>query len=157
VNPATQLLEDDYYTNTFDVVFEPTTHKISAGAALHFDYVSGLDITAHMQYNLWSVSEQAYAWHKPAWEVGVKGTYHFLEKWEVGASYTFLGGRMALVQNQAVAMNDVHDVNLWASYEALDWLTVFVEGKNLANIQSDTYYGYRSFGINAMAGATFRF
>jgi hypothetical protein len=157
VNPATQLLEDDYYTNTFDVVYEPTTHKISAGAALHFDYVSGLDITAHMQYNLWSVSEQAYAWHKPAWEVGVKGTYHFLEKWEVGASYTFLGGRMALVQNQAVAMNDVHDVNLWASYQALDWLTVFVEGKNLANIQSDTYYGYRSFGINAIAGATFRF
>ena len=34
---------------------------------------------------------------------------------------------------------------------------VFVEGKNLANIQSDTYYGYRSFGINAMAGVTFSF
>ena len=56
-----------------------------------------------------------------------------------------------------MVMNDLHDVNVWASYQALDWLNVFVEGKNLANIQSDTYYGYRSFGINAMAGVTFSF
>ena len=64
---------------------------------------------------------------------------------------------MAWVQDAPVVMNDLHDVNVWASYQALDWLNVFVEGKNLANIQSDTYYGYRSFGINAMAGVTFSF
>lgn len=157
LNQATQLLEPDYYTNTFDVVYEPTTHKLSAGAALHFDYVKGLDITAHMQYNLWNVSQLAYAWHKPSWEAGIKGTYRFLEKWQVGLSYTFLGGRKAWVQGEAIAMNNLHDVNVWASYQALDWLNVFIEGKNLANIQADTYYGYTSFGINGMAGVTFRF
>lgn len=157
LNHVTNLMEADYYTNTFDVVYEPTTHHMAVGAGLHFDYVKGLDLEVNAQYNLWGVTQQAHAWHKPAWEIGFKGTYHFLEKWEVGASYTYLGGRMALVQDQAVAMNDLHDVNVWASYQALDWLNVFVEGKNLANIQSDTYYGYRSFGINAMAGVTFSF
>lgn len=157
LNESTQVMEAAYYTNTFDVVYEPTTHHVGVGAGLHFDYVPGLDASAYVQYNLWGVTQQAHAWQKPAWEVGVKGTYHFLEKWEVGASYTFLGGRMALVQEQAVAMNHVHDVNVWASYQALDWLNVFIEGKNLANNYSDTYYGYRSFGINAMVGATFRF
>lgn len=157
LNPITNLLESDYYTNTFDVVYEPTTNHIAVGAGLHFDYVKGLDLSISAKYNMWAVENLPYAWHKPAFEVGFKGTYHFLEKWEVGASYTYLGGRMALVQDTPVAMNDLHDVNVWASYQALDWLNVFVEGKNLANIQSDTYYGYRSFGINAMAGVTFSF
>lgn len=157
LNPSTQVMETDYYTNTFDVVYEPTTHNISVGAGLHFDYVKGLDLSVNANYNLWGVSQQAYAWQKPAWEIGFKGTYEFLEKWQVGASYQYLGGRMAQVADKSVAMNDLHDVNVWASYKALDWLSVFVEGKNLANIQSDVYYGYRSFGINAMAGVTFSF
>ena len=116
-----------------------------------------MDLSVNANYNLWGVSQQAYAWQKPAWEIGFKGTYEFLEKWQVGASYQYLGGRMAQVADKSVAMNDLHDVNVWASYKALDWLSVFVEGKNLANIQSDVYYGYRSFGINAMAGVTFSF
>ena len=157
LNPVTNLMEPDYYTNTFDVVYEPTTNHMAVGAGLHFDYVKGLDLSLTAQYNMWAVETIPYAWHKPAFEVGFKGTYHFLEKWQVGASYTFLAGRMAWVQDTPVAMNDLHDVNVWASYQALDWLNVFVEGKNLANIQSDTYYGYRSFGINAMAGVTFSF
>lgn len=157
LNPVTNRMESDYYTNTFDVVYEPTTNHIAVGAGLHFDYVKGLDLSLNAQYNMWAVETVPYAWHKPAFEVGFKGTYHFLEKWQVGASYTFLAGRMAWVQDAPVAMNDLHDVNVWASYQALDWLNVFVEGKNLANIQSDTYYGYRSFGINAMAGVTFSF
>ena len=157
LNPVTNLMEADYYTNTFDVVYEPITNHIAVGAGLHFDYVKGLDLSLNAQYNMWAVETVPYAWHKPAFEVGFKGTYHFLEKWQVGASYTFLAGRMAWVQDAPVAMNDLHDVNVWASYQALDWLNVFVEGKNLANIQSDTYYGYRSFGINAMAGVTFSF
>ncbi len=146
-----------YYTNTFDVVYEPTTHHLSVGAGLYFDYVKGLDMSVNARYNMWSVTQEAYAWHKPTWEIGFKGTYNFLEKWQVGASYTYLGGRMAKVQGEAKSINDLHDVNVWASYKALDWLSVFVEGKNLANIQSDVFYGYRSFGINAMAGVTFSF
>jgi hypothetical protein len=41
--------------------------------------------------------------------------------------------------------------------QALDWLTVFIKGKNLANQKSDTYYGYRNFGINGLAGVTMLF
>ena len=152
-----QVMKPAYYTNTFDVVYDPTSHRVSAGAGLHFDYVKGLNLSASVAYNYWTTSQQAYAWQKPSWEINFKGTYQFLEKWEVGVSYAYLAGRMALVQGEAVRMNDLHDVNLWASYQALDWLSVFVEGKNLANIESDVYYGYESFGINAMAGVTFRF
>ena len=96
-------------------------------------------------------------WQKPAWELEFSGTYRFLEKWEVGASYKMLADRKALVAGEVVKMNDIHDVDVWASYKALDWLTVFIKGKNLANQKADTYYGYRNFGINGLAGVTMLF
>lgn len=145
------------YANTFDVVTEPTTHKLNVEAGLYFDYVKGLNIGVTAGYNYWGLKENQYAWHKPSWELQFVGTYRFLEKWEVGASYKMFADRKALVQNEVVKMNDIHDVELWASYEALDWLTVFIKGKNLANQKSDTYYGYRNFGINGLAGVTMLF
>ena len=145
------------YANTFDVVTEDLTHKVDVKAGLHFDYVKGLDLSLTAAYNYWEVSKNEYAWQKPSWELEFKGTYRFLEKWEVGASYKMLADRKALVAGEVVKMNDIHDLDVWASYKALDWLTVFIKGKNLANQMSDTYYGYRNFGINALAGVTMLF
>ena len=145
------------YTNTFDVVTESTTHHVDVNAGLYFDYVKGLDLGVTAGYNYWGVKENAYAWQKPSWKVEFTGTYKFLEKWEVGVSYKMLADRKALVAGDVVRMNDIHDVDVWASYKALDWLTVFIKGKNLANQKSDTYYGYRNFGINGLVGVTMLF
>lgn len=145
------------YTNTFDVVTESTTHFIDVNAGLYFDYIKGLNLGLTAAYNNWGVSENECAWQKPSWKLEFMGTYNFLEKWEVGASYKMLVDRKALVQGKEVRMNDVHDVNVWASYKALDWLTVFLKAKNLANQGADTYYGYRNFGINGMVGVTMLF
>lgn len=149
--------------NTFDAVVEPTSHKISARAGLYYDQIENLEIGLSAQYNYWIVSENAQAWQEPNLEIELKGSYNFLEKWQVGASYTYLGGRYALVPTQdgsaltSTRMTDIHDVNVWASYKVLDWLSVFANLKNIANIKADNYYGYRNFGINAMAGATLSF
>lgn len=150
-------IASDKYTNTFDVVTESTTHHVDVNAGLYFDYVKGLDLGVTAGYNYWGVKENAYAWQKPSWKVEFTGTYKFLEKWEVGVSYKMLADRKALVAGEVVKMNDIHDVDVWASYKALDWLTVFIKGKNLANQKSDTYYGYRNFGINGLAGVTMLF
>ena len=89
--------------------------------------------------------------------------YRFLKKWQVGLQYGFMGGRYALVfspdavSGEAVKMQDVHDINVSVSYDALDWLTVFAEGDNLANIKADTYYGYTTFGINGKIGVSMYF
>ena len=145
------------YANTFDVVTESTTHNVNIEAGLYFDYVKGLNLGVTAGYSYWGVKENEYAWHKPSWKVEFVGTYRFLEKWEVGVSYKMLADRKALVAGEVVKMNDIHDVDVWASYKALDWLTVFIKGKNLANQKSDTYYGYRNFGINGLAGVTMLF
>lgn len=151
------VVDANKYTNTFDVVTESTTHNVNVEAGLYFDYVKGLNLGLTAGYSYWGVKENAYAWQKPSWKVEFSGTYRFLEKWEVGLSYKMLADRKALVAGEVVKMNDIHDVDVWASYKALDWLTVFIKGKNLANQKSDTYYGYRNFGINGLAGVTMLF
>ncbi|MBO4370130.1 MAG: hypothetical protein J5808_02070 [Paludibacteraceae bacterium] len=159
VNYATDSI---LYTNTFEAVYAKTTNRVRVGAGLHFDAIKGLDASVNAKYNLWGVSKAdkeagIEAWQRPAWEIGVKASYEFLEKWKIGASYEFLGGRKALVNGESVALKNVHDVNLYGSYKALDWLTIFLNMKNLANVKSESWYGYRNMGINFLAGAIFSF
>jgi outer membrane receptor protein involved in Fe transport len=89
--------------------------------------------------------------------VNFDANYTIKKKWRIGLSYNFLGGRYALIDGQAVKMKNVHDLNIYFSYQVLDFLEIFANGKNLANVKADTYYGYTSMGINGMIGATFRF
>lgn len=151
------------YYNSFTTVTEPTAHKVSVNAGLYFNFVEGLDMKLTGKYNFWNTVENLHAWQKPAWEVDFDAKYRFLKKWQVGLQYGFMGGRYALVfspdavSGEAVKMQDVHDINVSVSYDALDWLTVFAEGDNLANIKADTYYGYTTFGINGKIGVSMYF
>lgn len=155
--------DDGLYYNSFTTVNEPTTHKVSVNAGLYFNFVEGLDIKLIGKYNFWNTVENLHAWQKPAWEVDFDAKYRFLKKWQVGLQYGFMGGRYALVfspeaiSGEAVKMQDVHDLNVSVSYDVLDWLTVFAEGNNLANIKADTYYGYTTFGINGKIGVSMYF
>lgn len=148
--------QDGSMTNTFDVVYD-NTHRVTAELGLYFTYVKNLDISLKGRYNFWGVTSIERAWQRPAWEINFDAKYTIKEKWRIGLTYNFLGGRYALVGGDAIYMNDVHDLGVTFSYQVLDFLEVFAEGKNLINIKSDLYYGYRSMGINGLAGVTFRF
>lgn len=162
----TLILDQYYYVNdtlpsgitlnTFHTVYD-NTNKVTAELGLYFNYVKGLDISLKGKYNYWGTVNLERAWQKPAWEVNFDASYLIKEKWRIGLSYNFLGGRYALIGGKAVKMNNVHDLNLYFSYQVLDFLEIFATGKNLINITSDSYYGYTTMGINAMIGATFRF
>lgn len=143
-------------SNTFDVV-QDNTHKLSAELGLYFTYVKNLDMSLKGKYNFWGVTTIDTPWQRPAWEVNFDAKYTIKEKWRIGLSYNFLGGRYALVDGEKVKMKNFHDLNIYFSYQVLDFLEIFANGKNLANVKADTYYGYTSMGINGMIGATFRF
>lgn len=150
-------IADSLYYNTFGVVYENMANHVCVNAGLYFDKIEGLNLGLTAKYNYWGLKDNEHAWQKPTWEISFDGKYKFLEKWQVGLSYNFLGGRYAYVEGEAVKMKDIHDLNVSLTYKALDWLSVFVNGKNLINIKADSYYGYRNFGINGMAGVTFSF
>ncbi len=159
------ILDQYYYVNdtlaggtlnTFHTVYD-NTNKVTAYLGLYFNYVKGLDISVKGKYNHWGVTTIEKGWQRPAWEVNFDAKYTIKEKWCVGLSYNFLGGRYALVSGKTQRMKDVHDLNLTFSYKILDWLELFAQGKNLINIKADTYYGYSTMGINGLIGVTFRF
>lgn len=145
------------YINTFDVVYDGLTNKVSAELGLYFTYVKDLKMSVKGKYNFWGLKDLEYAWQRPSWEVNFDANYTIKKKWRIGLSYNFLGGRYALIDGQAVKMKNVHDLNIYFSYQVLDFLEIFANGKNLANVKADSYYGYTSMGINGMIGATFRF
>lgn len=145
------------YANTFDVVTEKNASLLSVDLSLTFDKIDGLDVSVNSRYNKWNVSQNAFAWHKPTWEIGLQASYQIDTKWKAGIAYNYMGGRNALVDTEVVAMNNIHDVNATVSYKVFDWLHVFGSLRNAINANYDTYYGYKAFGINGMVGASVTF
>lgn len=145
------------YANTFDVVTEKDASLLSVDLSLTFDKIDGLDVSVNSRYNKWNVSQNAFAWHKPTWEIGLQASYQIDAKWKAGIAYNYMGGRNALVDTEVVAMNNIHDVNATVSYKVFDWLHVFGSLRNAINANYDTYYGYKAFGINGMVGASVTF
>lgn len=140
------------YSNVFGALHESRANKVNAKVGLLISVVEGLDIKIEGNYYYWALKDNARPWQRPSWEITFDGKYSFLEKWQVGLSYNFLGGRYALVSGAEQRMTDVHDLNVSLSYKALDWLTVYAEGKNLINNKADGWYGYQNYGINGVVG-----
>lgn len=145
------------YYNTFSVVREPLTNRLTAGVGLYFTQVKNLDIRLNGQYQYWGTDSCQHAWQMPAWQIKLDASYQIGKKWKVGLGYHFLGGRHALVAGEDIRMRNIHDINVFASYQVLDWMSIFANGKNLLNIKADTYYGYRTFGANGMIGVCMKF
>ncbi|MBP6230807.1 MAG: hypothetical protein KA397_04020 [Paludibacteraceae bacterium] len=149
--------ETSSYLNTFDVVTEQDASLLSVDLNLLFDKIEGIDVVLNSRFNKWNVSQNEFAWHQPRWEIGVQGSYQINEQWKAGIGYNFMGGRNALVDQNIIAMNDIHDVNASASYQILDWIHLFGSLRNVLNTNYDSYYGYKAFGINGMVGASITF
>lgn len=145
------------YLNTFDVVTEKTANLLNLDMSLTFDKIDAIDIALTGKLNKWGLSDNAKAWQQPTYEIGLKGSYKINSDWKVGLSYNFMGERYALINNSEVAMKDVHDINAFANYQFCNWMGFFANINNIANGKYETFYGYRSFGINGMIGVIMSF
>ncbi len=125
--------------------------------SLTFDKIDAIDIALTGKLNKWGLSDNAKAWQQPTYEIGLKGSYKINSDWKVGLSYNFMGERYALINNSEVAMKDVHDINAFANYQFCNWMGFFANINNIANGKYETFYGYRSFGINGMIGVIMSF
>lgn len=143
--------------NRFDVVYSKAT-KSSLGMRISWDYKNVGSVYAKGIYNHWSVKEQTYAWQMPKWEADFGANVKILNDFSITTQFLFQDGRYArLTDGIATAMLPIMDLNIGASYAYRDWLSLFLKANNLLNKKYDIYYGYKTQGLNVMAGIAFSF
>ena len=52
---------------------------------------------------------------------------------------------------------DIHNLQLFAQYRVLDWMSISLHGNNLLNHKYDYYFGLPAPGIQVMGGIAVNF
>ena len=115
---------------------------------------------------------------RPSWELGLRVDGRIDRHWSLYSDNHFAGSRLALAKDGEHILRPTVELDLGVQYEM--WvgkaantlandagavlrpepqpnLVFFLQLNNFIHRKNDIYYGYRSQGINFLAGATFRF
>ncbi|HUW93431.1 MAG TPA: hypothetical protein VMV74_09715 [Bacteroidales bacterium] len=102
-------------------------------------------------YYRYSMSGQEHAWHKPAWNVTLKGDYNLRNKIIASASLTVLGERYAMIRApESSVILPVHpNLNLGVEYRYTPALSFWVKANNISynRYYEWNYYPAQNFMI----------
>jgi hypothetical protein len=110
-------------------------------------------------YNFYKLSKDITAWNFPPIKLMLNGSYKIADKIKVQASATTWQQPKTLLGTKTVAIKgDLPlDISLGATYNYTKYISGFVQVNNILNQQYQTFYGYKSFGLNAMLGVIFKY
>ena len=152
------------------------------GGQINYHRQDIVRINLYGDYFFWTSNGPVY--DRPNWELGLRIDGHIDQHWSLYSDNRFAGERLALAYNSESETYSEHilrpviDLNLGVQYEmwvgrgheskrSRDFevlrpdqkpnLVLFFQLNNWLHRKNDVYYGYRSQGINCLAGVTFRF
>ena len=120
-----------------------------------------------------NIANSNKVYDRPNWELGLRIDGKINQHWSLYSDNEFRGERLALASDGEHILRPTIDLNLGVEYnmwvgkkitnnltlrpEPQPNLTFFFQLNNWLHRKNDIYYGYRSQGINCLAGVTFRF
>jgi len=145
------------------------------GGQINYHLQDKLRINLNGDYYFWFGEMAAY--DRPSWELGLRIDGKIDEHWSLYSDNQFKGDRIVLATDGEHILRPIIDLNLGVEYnmwvgkgerlkkgegtvlrpETRPNLTFFFQLNNWLHRKNDIYYGYRSQGINCLAGITFRF
>jgi hypothetical protein len=180
VNAKVMVAQDQnlyFYNNSlrdqsrFDLVYDrKSTQLLNVHGEVLYNAAERFRLGFKGDYNGYKVHSLEKAYHRPAFQGSVFGTYNMNEKLLLGAQlYTlsssfgseFIPGTFdpgATADHLAPKATDsVLDLNLRADYRFTENLSIFALGNNLLGRKYERFLYYPVKGVNVLAGVTYEF
>lgn len=171
------------FLTAVDYVTQQSNEGYSYGQAFHtvyddiktFSFFGELNIDVHQDFKLgmnatyfgYSEELQPEAWNLPDFKATILADYQITDKWYAGANVFFVGERKDLeavttgpsgfASPRVVTLDSYIDLNANIGYRFNDQLSVFARGANLLGNNYERWSNYPVLGIQALAGATYKF
>lgn len=157
-NNLALFLTDEDDINRFQVLYD-SVNIITVGGTITSPNFKGFDLTATVNFNNYTTTEQEEAWHLPAVEVNLLAKYKTLEdKLRIkGQLFIENGVPFIDVNGDPGNLNGLLDISLGAEYLFSNNFGAFVDVNNLASVNRQRWYNYPSLGINVLGGITAKF
>lgn len=180
VNAKVTVAQDQnlyFYNNSmrdqsrFDLVYDrKSTQLLNVHGEVLYNAAERFRLGFKGDYNGYKVHSLEKAYHRPAFQGSVFGTYNMNEKLLLGAQlYTlsssfgseFIPGTFepAYTPDRLApkATDSVIDLNLRADYRFSENLSIFALGNNLLGRKYERFLYYPVKGVNVLAGVTYEF
>jgi hypothetical protein len=156
--------------------FHATYQRGKVGGQINYHKQDVVRINLYGDYYFWKGDTTVY--DRPSWELGLRVDGRIDKHWSLYSDNHFSGDRLILATDGEHILRPVIDLNLGVEYnmwvgkastmngrssagilrpEPQPNLTFFFQLNNWLHRKNDIFYGYRSQGINCLAGVTFRF
>lgn len=150
--------------NSFEVVYD-RVKTISAFGELNFDVNSSLNLRINGEYFVYDTDEQSEVWNLPDFKASLLADYQITKNWFAGANLFLVGERKDLLYENGVIgastyvmdLESYFDMNANVGYRFNDRLSIFAKGQNLLGENYEKWKSYPVYGLQVMAGATYKF
>jgi hypothetical protein len=151
--------------NSFGIIYDDVK-TISVLGELTFDFNRNISMILQGEYFNYNLTTQAEAWNLPDLKASAIINAQIDENWFAGASLFFVGerkdelevlGTLLPVTPQPVTLESFFDANVHVGYNINSQLSVFGKVNNLLNNNYQNWANFPVQGIQALAGATYRF
>lgn len=143
-------------TTKFILVIDPKTTLINIHAELTYQKTERFRVITSVDYNDYTPTQEAYAWHMPGLKVSLRSEYNIANKILLsGTVFAFDDMYAKLSGNNVMKLRGIADINLAGIYNYSKNLSIFVEINNLASIKWQRWYNYPTYGFNGILGVKF--
>lgn len=163
--PTLQNPEDYTYGNSFGVVYDDL-NTFSFFGELNVDVKRNFRLGMNATYFSYSTEFEQEAWNLPEFKASILADYQITEKWFAGANLFFTGERKdreqvgsGNISNEArtITLESFVDLNAKLGYRFNSQLSIFARGNNLLGESYERWSNFPVQGIQALAGATYKF
>lgn len=162
-----------------DTVYSPSRNKFRAiydslniakvEASMFYQLNEKIKIDVIGRYYSYMMKNEVFAWNMLDYEVIFRGSYNLYDKFLVSLSFDIQGGRKAKVYElldastieeenvYAQKLGLIYDIDLHMEYRYNPRISFFIDLNNVAANKYNRWLNYPVYGIQALAGATFRF
>jgi hypothetical protein len=155
------IFSDQY---KFNVLYDDIS-KFSFGGSITYQDIEKLKIDAIVDYNIYSTTDQEYAWYLPELEITLRGSYNIFDKIYAKADFTLKGGRKSPngilnpdpTDAKQFDADLIADANLHLEYRYNKRISAFLQFNNIANQRYHRWMNYPVYGFQVLGGVTFGF
>lgn len=147
------------YVNRFGVVYDDGS-LLKLGGEMLITPLKMLSVKLSGNYYAWELDALANPYHKPNVDLGLGVNIKATDDLHISTNVTYVGQRKALLNTLIPVEKNLDamvDINIGIRYDYTRSWSFWAQLDNLAARQYYQWYGYPSYKVHAMAGATFCF
>lgn len=148
------------YGNSFNVIYDDV-NTLSVFGEIKVNVNDAFSLGLNATFNNYKLENEVEVWNLPQMEASLFSNFDITEKIFGGVSLFFVGKRKDLFFNttfvNTVTLKSYLDANIQVGYKYNERLSFFIKGSNLLSNNYEKWLNYKVQGIQALAGATYKF